>query len=91
MSMKNITVTVSAETYRKARIWAAQRNTSLSKVVQSFLTDLPTLHMRRRYPTPETREALEAQLDPISPDTNFALSRDEVTPTPSDRSNPVKL
>jgi hypothetical protein len=90
MSMKNITVTVTAETYRKARIWAAQRNTSLSKIVQSFLTDLPSLHMRRRYPTPDNKEELEAQLAPLSLDTSFALSRDE-RPHPLPPIDAVKL
>lgn len=38
--MKNITVTVDDETYRKARIKAAERDTSVSALVKRFLTDL---------------------------------------------------
>ena len=35
--MKNITVTVDDETYRKARIKAAEKETSVSALVRSFL------------------------------------------------------
>jgi len=35
--MRNITVTVSEETYRKARVWAAELDTSVSALVRDFL------------------------------------------------------
>lgn len=38
--MKNITVTVDDETYRKARVKAAERDTSVSGLVKRFLTEL---------------------------------------------------
>lgn len=38
--MKNITVTVDEETYRRARIKAAERDTSVSALVTRFLTEL---------------------------------------------------
>jgi plasmid stability protein len=38
--MKNITVTVDDETYRKARIKAAEQDTSVSALVKHFLTEL---------------------------------------------------
>lgn len=38
--MKNITVTVDDETYRRARIRAAEQDTSVSALVKRFLTDL---------------------------------------------------
>ena len=38
--MKNITVTVDDEVYRRARIKAAERDTSVSALVAQFLTDL---------------------------------------------------
>ena len=38
--MKNITVTVDDETYRRARIKAAERDTSVSALVTRFLTEL---------------------------------------------------
>jgi len=37
--MKNITVTVDNETYRKARIKAAERDTSVSALVKQFLAE----------------------------------------------------
>jgi hypothetical protein len=39
--MRNITVTVSDQSYRQARVWAAQRDTSVSAVVQYLLQTLP--------------------------------------------------
>ncbi len=39
--MKNITVTVSDQSYRQARVWAAQHETSLSSVVQYLIETLP--------------------------------------------------
>jgi plasmid stability protein len=38
--MKNITVSVDDETYRRARIKAAERDTSVSALVRQFLTEL---------------------------------------------------
>ena len=39
--MKNITVSVDNETYRRARIVAAQQDTSVSALVREFLNGLP--------------------------------------------------
>jgi hypothetical protein len=41
MRDKNITVTVSTEAYRQARIWAAQHDTSISAVVEYLIQTLP--------------------------------------------------
>jgi plasmid stability protein len=38
--MKNITVSLDDETYRKARIRAAEMNTSVSAIVKRFLSEL---------------------------------------------------
>jgi hypothetical protein len=38
--MKNITVSVDEETYRRARIKAAEQDTSVSALVKHFLTEL---------------------------------------------------
>jgi len=38
--MKNITVSLDDETYRRARMIAAQRDTSVSALVKRFLVDL---------------------------------------------------
>lgn len=40
--MKNITVSVDEETYRQARIAAAQRNSSVSRLVRDYLRSLGT-------------------------------------------------
>jgi hypothetical protein len=41
--MRNITVAVSDDSYRQARIWAAKNDTSVSAVVQELLFNLPGL------------------------------------------------
>jgi plasmid stability protein len=38
--MKNITVSVDEDTYRRARIKAAEKDTSVSALVRKFLTEL---------------------------------------------------
>ena len=38
--MKNITVSVDDETYRRARVKAAERDTSVSALVKHYLTEL---------------------------------------------------
>jgi hypothetical protein len=45
--MKNITVAVSDRANRDARVWAARRDTSLSKIVQNFLEPLPNIRSAR--------------------------------------------
>jgi hypothetical protein len=53
--MKNITVSISDEGYRQARIWAAERNVSLSRIVAYLLETLPdTPRSARRFPRPAT-------------------------------------
>jgi hypothetical protein len=42
--MSNITVTIPDESYRRARTWAAQRNTSVSAVMKYLLDTLPAIH-----------------------------------------------
>jgi plasmid stability protein len=41
-TVKNITVSVDDETYRRARIKAAEQDTSVSALVRQFLIDLAT-------------------------------------------------
>jgi predicted CopG family antitoxin len=40
-SMRNITVTVPDDVYRRARVWAAERDTSVSAVVKYLLETMP--------------------------------------------------
>ena len=51
--MRNITVTVDDETYRLARLWATERNTTLSAVVRQVVMDLPRIRNFREFPLPE--------------------------------------
>lgn len=52
--MRNITVSISDQTYREIRAWCAHRDTCVSHVVQAFLNDLPRLQEEvRRFPLPE--------------------------------------
>ena len=48
--MKNITVAIDDETYRRARIWAAERDTSVSAIVKCILTTLPARAPARKSP-----------------------------------------
>ena len=57
--MRNITVSVSDETYIQARVWAAQRETSVSAIVQHLLQTLPSVtRAARAFPvrTPKTSD-----------------------------------
>jgi len=41
--MRSITVQISDDTYRDARVWAALRYTTVSAVARCFLQNLPTI------------------------------------------------
>jgi hypothetical protein len=56
--MRNITVKISDDTYRDARIWAARRDTSISAVMQYLLQTLPNLRVPRAFS--ETRQPVES-------------------------------
>jgi len=53
--MPNITVTVSEVAYRKARVWAAQNDTSISAVVQYCIERLPRLAIAQTAAAATTR------------------------------------
>lgn len=60
--MRNITLSVSDETYHYARVWAAQRDTTITGAVRSFLDHLPILSgekmgIRRHAPSPANPRA----------------------------------
>jgi len=55
--MKNITITVSDRAHHGAKVWAARRDTSLSKIVQDFLEELPNLSTARSFPLSRFEEA----------------------------------
>ena len=73
--VKNITVSVDDETYRRARIKAAQRDTSLSALVRRFLVQLASEESAER--SLERRERdLRAQIRDFS--ARDRLSREDV-------------
>jgi hypothetical protein len=53
--MPNITVTVSEEAYRRARVWAAENDTSISAVVQYCIERLPGLPIAQTAAAATTR------------------------------------
>jgi hypothetical protein len=73
--MKNITVSLDDETYRRARMVAAERDTSVSALVKRFLVDLAsgeTEFERLRRMEQAIRESI------VDFDASDRLSRDEV-------------
>lgn len=76
--MKNITVSVDDDTYRRARVKAAEADTSVSALVKKFLTELGGAETRderfRRLLREE--EALRAQITRF--DASDRLSREEL-------------
>lgn len=86
MARKNITISIDEETHRRARIRAAELDTSVSALVRDYLRDL-TRYVERE---PETesekarrRQRLEAVIEDIrknNPNFNAAenLPRDEL-------------
>jgi hypothetical protein len=73
--MKNITVTLDDETYRRARMIAAQRDTSVSALVRQFLVDLASGESRTERLKREERALRERITEFRAGD---RLSRDEV-------------
>ena len=64
---RNITVAIDDKTYHDIRLWCAMRDISVSRVVRTFLQDLPRLENVRRFPTPEAPDerSLAAQWDEL--------------------------
>lgn len=73
--MKNITVTVDDETYRRARIKAAENDTSVSAVVKRLLTEFAEGESRFEKLVAE-EAALRASIHSF--DASDRLSRDEL-------------
>lgn len=57
--MRNITVSLDDETYRRARLIAAERDTSVSALVKQFLVDLASGGSERERLKQEERELRE--------------------------------
>jgi hypothetical protein len=80
-NFKNITVSVDGETYRRARIRAAELNTSVSAMVRKYLVDVSS-GVSQRAPAAEFERLKELQREVQSRVTNFdakdRLSREEL-------------
>jgi hypothetical protein len=72
--MKNVTVSVDDETYRRARIKAAERETSISALVKRFLMQLGSEESGSTLLEREERE-LRARIDAFK--AGDRLSRDD--------------
>ena len=72
--MKNITVSLDDETYRRARMIAAQRDTSVSALVKRFLRDLGSGESETERLKRQERELRERIMDF---DASDRLSRDD--------------
>ena len=73
--MKNITVSLDEETYRRARMIAAQRDTSVSALVKRFLLELASGETETERLKREER-ALRERITDF--DASDRLSRDDV-------------
>jgi hypothetical protein len=73
--MKNITVSFDDETYRRARMIAAERDTSVSALVRRFLRDLASDESETERLKRQERELRERITDF---DASDRLSRDDV-------------
>jgi hypothetical protein len=73
--MKNITVSVHDEVYRRARIKAAERDTSVSALVKSFLVELSSVEPDASRLEREERD-LRARISAFT--AGNRLSRDDV-------------
>ena len=80
--MRNVTLSIDEETYRRARIRAAEMDTSISSLVRDYLRELATDHdsesrfARLRRLQDETLEAIRARGGGIRSADN--LTRDEL-------------
>lgn len=75
VNMKNITVTVDDETYRKARVRAAELDTSVSAVVRKFLSEFAEDESRFER-LRKQQDAVLAQIEKFTAEDR--LSRDEL-------------
>ena len=74
-NMKNITVSVDDDTYRRARLKAAERDTSVSALVRDFLTGLSAGESEFERLAKE-EQAIRARIEAFS--ASDRLSRDEL-------------
>ena len=71
MRKRNVTITVDEESYRRARVWAAERQTTVSAVVSVIIAHLPG--------SPVARMAVESLPQRTSSDRPSPQQSDRVT------------
>jgi len=72
--MRNITVSITDEVYRQARIWAAENNTSISAAVEYMLENVRSILQARKPP----RQSRRGNRFPVPPTPLPDLSGDPV-------------
>jgi hypothetical protein len=72
--MRNITVSVTDEVYRQARVWAAENNTSVSAAVEYMLENVRSILQARKPP----RQPRRNNRFPVPPTLPHDMGRDEV-------------
>jgi len=81
--MRNITVTIPGDACRRARVWAAQRDTSLSAVVRHLIETLPGINRSAsafQTPNPNSSSHIPANHLP-KPEIIFAFFTGETVET----------
>ncbi|HUH64245.1 MAG TPA: hypothetical protein VLZ50_14660 [Terracidiphilus sp.] len=78
--MRNITVSIDEETYRRARIWAAERGTSVSAMVKCILVTLPSRASARK---PRAESAAVHSPPPSPSAASSPVAKKNVTLIPS--------
>lgn len=73
--MRNITVSLSDESYYRARLWAARHDTSLTGLVRSILDDLPRIQ--------RAVKALASEVPQSSPSSPISINSASNSPSPS--------
>ena len=78
-TVKNITVTVNDDIYHRARVWAAQANTTVSALVRQFLEEVSakeTAHEHHQRELMDIIARIRAAVPDFDP--NDRLSRDDL-------------
>jgi hypothetical protein len=76
--MYNITVVIGDDCYRRARVWAAQHDTSLSAVVRHLLEALPGItRAAKAFPVSNMNPANFPTAGPSAPNQKAAISKGE--------------
>jgi hypothetical protein len=94
MKTRNVTIAIDEDLYRRARVWAAERDTTLSTVVSVLLATVPTMaRAAQRFPLPGQAPASPTPAPartPPAPQPPSAAASAPPPPTPSPRAKSKK-